>query len=170
MALIAYEDFIKQNLGKPVEREDASNLDQCFDWAFAYLDDVLGVPRSAIRHLLALQIWTQATDETRTYFNLVPNTPTGTPPKGALVIFGTEVGPAGHVSLASGNNQGTTMLQSTDQNWAGHKYIEYIWHSYGGRQGVLGWLVPKVQIQPDYKTMYEKAQAKLDQIKGIVNS
>lgn len=135
------EELVAQNLGKPVEREDASNLDQCMDWAFAYVD-ALGIPRSAIRHLRAYQIWTEATAETKQYFDLIPNTPTGVPPKGALVIFDTTVGVSGHVCIASGNADGLKTFQSTDQNWNGHLYIEYIWHNYNG---VLGWLVPKVQ-------------------------
>lgn len=138
--MISYEDFIKANLGKSVEREDPTNVDQCVDWAFAYLDDVLGVPRSAIRHLRAYQIWTDATDETRKYFDLIPNTATNTPQKGDLVVFDTTVGVSGHICLASGNVSGVDTFQSTDENWNGHLYIEYIWHSYNG---VLGWLRPK---------------------------
>lgn len=160
--MINYEDFIKANLGKPVEREDPTNVDQCFDWAFAYLDDVLGISRSAIRHLRAYEIWTLATDETRKYFDLVANTPTGTPPKGALVIFGTAVGVSGHVCIATGSNEGITRFQSTDQNWNGHSYIEYVWHNY---TGVLGWLVPKSLPPSTTEPLATITQKELDQIR-----
>lgn len=137
------DQLIAQNLGKPVEKEDPSNLDQCFDWAFAYVD-VLGIPRSAIRHLRAYEIWTLATAETRQYFDLIPNSPSFIPQKGDMPIFGTEIGPSGHVSTATGIGNLNT-FQSADQNWNGHKYIEYITHSYGGSQGLLGVLRPKNQ-------------------------
>ncbi len=133
------DQLVAQNLGKPVEREDPTNVDQCFDWAFAYVD-ALGIPRSAIRHLRAYEIWTLATDETKKYFDFIPNTPAGVPQKGDMVIFGTAVGISGHVCVASGNNDGTKTFQSTDQNWNGHAYVEYVWHNY---TGVLGWLRPK---------------------------
>lgn len=165
MTMTDYESFIKINLGKPVEREDPSNPDQCFDWAFAYLDDVLGVPRSAIRHLHAYEIWTKATDETRKYFDLIPNSPTNVPPKGAIVVFGTEVGPSGHVCIASGNTDGTKAFQSTDENWNGHKYIEYVWHTYGGKNGVLGWLVKKNASTGTTEPMVTIPQKELDTIR-----
>ncbi len=133
------DQLVTQNLGKPVEREDPTNVDQCFDWAFAYID-ALSIPRTTIRHLRAYEIWTLATDETRRYFDLIPNTPTAVPQKGDIVIFDTTVGVSGHVCIASGNNDGTKTFQSTDQNWNGHLFIEYIWHNY---TGVLGWLRPK---------------------------
>lgn len=142
--MIDYESFIKNNLGKAVEREDSTNLNQCFDWAFAYLDDVLEVPRSSIRHLRAYEIWTLATDETKKYFDLIPNSPIAVPQKGDIVVFGTAVGVSGHVCIASGNNQGTTQFQSTDQNWGNHSFVEYIWHNY---VGVFGWLRKK-QVAP----------------------
>lgn len=143
-----FDDLVKQSLGKAIEREDPANYAQCMDWAFAYCD-ALDIPRDTIRHLHAYEVWILATDETRKYFDLIPNSPIGTPQKGDLVIFGTAVGVSGHICVASGSNNGTTTFQSTDQNWNGHSYIEYIWHDYGpqigDRRGVLGWLRPKPQ-------------------------
>lgn len=142
------DDLVLQNLGKPVEREDPSNYAQCMDWAFAYCD-ALGIPREAIRHLHAFEVWTLASDVTKKYFDLIPNTASFVPQKGDLVIFGTAVGVSGHICIASGNNSGTQTFQSTDENWSGHAYIEYIWHNYGpqtgDKRGVLGVLRPKVQ-------------------------
>lgn len=130
-----FEQLVAQNLGKPVEKEDPTNVDQCMDWIFAYVD-ALGIPRSTVRHLLAYQVWTQATNETRQYFDLIPNTTTFVPKKGDIGVFGTGVGTAGHVCLTDGNGD-TKTFQSADQNWNGHKYIEYIWHNYNSFLGVL---------------------------------
>lgn len=146
------DQLIAQNLGKPVEREDPSNLDQCFDWAFAYVD-ALGIPRSAIRHLLASQIWTDATVLTKQYFELIPNTPDFVPQKGDMPVFGTEIGKAGHVCLATGLGD-TNKFQSADENWNGHLYVEYVWHTYGGNQGLLGVLRPKNQGGGTVTNMY----------------
>ncbi len=157
----ALDQLVTANLGKPVEREDASNLDQCYDWFFAYCD-ALKIPRDAVRHLYAYEIWTKATDQTRQYFDLIPNTPTGVPQKADVPIFDTTVGTAGHVCVADGNVSGTTTFQSTDQNWNGHKYVEYIWHNYNG---CLGWLRPKVSSTGTTVPMATISQADLDAIR-----
>jgi hypothetical protein len=154
------EQLVKDNLGKPVEREDASNLDQCYDWFFAYCD-AIGVPRAAVRHLRAYEIWTLANDETKKYFDLIPNSPTFVPQKWDVGIFGTAVGVSGHVCVCSGNNSGLDTFQSTDQNWAGHAYVEYIWHNYNGFLGVLR---PKVQATP--VVVPSDTQAIIDQLRA----
>jgi len=129
--------IFNQYLGKPVEAEDPGNLWQCFDWAFKYCDEI-GVPRSAIRHLNAYQIWTEPTDETLQYFDYIPNTFSGIPHLGDIVVFSTLVGSSGHVSIATGEGS-TTSFKSTDQNWGGIKKVVYVTHNY---EGVLGWLRP----------------------------
>lgn len=135
-----FDKFATTWLGKPLEAEDPSNLDQCFDEAFAWID-VLGIPREAIRHLHAYQIWTVPNDLTRRHFEMIPNTPTGVPQKGDVVVFGQGVGVSGHVSIASGKGD-TKTFQSLDQNWGGHKFVEYVTHNYD-LGPVLGWLRPK---------------------------
>lgn len=152
------DELVTQSLGKAIEKEDASNYAQCFDWAFAYVD-ILNIPRSSIRHLRAYEIWTLATAETKQYFDLIPNTPTGTPQKGDMPIFDNTIGVSGHVCIASGNNSGTTTFQSTDQNWNGDLFIKYVWHNYNG---VLGWLRPKASSTPG--PMATITQAELDKV------
>lgn len=154
------EQLVKDNLGKPVEREDASNLDQCYDWFFAYCD-AIGVPRAAVRHLRAYEIWTLANDETKKYFDLIPNSQTFVPQKWDVGIFGTDVGVSGHVCICSGNNSGLDTFQSTDQNWNGHAYVEYIWHNYNGFLGVLR---PKTQAVQTPTTSDQ--QAIIDQLRA----
>lgn len=141
------QDFFNQWLGKPVEVEDPTALDQCMDWAFKYCDDFLHIDHSAIRHQFAYQVFTAATDLTRQFFTLVLNTPDGVPPAGALPIFDQTVGPAGHICVATGKGD-TNSFISTDQNWNGHAYVEEVTHSYNG---VIGWLVPNV-IPPSVPT------------------
>lgn len=93
-----YQDILDRYVGKPVEAEDPSNLHQCLDWAFKFCDEIQ-VPRETIRHLYAYEIWTKPNDLTLQYFDYVPNTPNGQPVLGDIVVFGTGVGVAGHVSI-----------------------------------------------------------------------
>jgi hypothetical protein len=134
-----YQEILDRYVGKEVEAEDASNKDQCMDWAFKYCDEI-GVDRAAIRHLHAYQAFTQPNDLTLKYFDYIPNTPNGVPQLGDIIIFGTGVGIAGHIAVVQSAD--THNIKSLDQNWNGHHFCEYINHPY---DNVLGWLRPKSQ-------------------------
>lgn len=143
------DELVQANLGKSVEVEDPSNLNQCYDWFFAYCD-ALNIPRSSVRHLRAYEIFTLATDETRKYWSVIPYDGKNRPQKGDVVLFGQIVGPSGHVCIASGNiDENAKTFQSTDQNWNGHPFVEYIWHTFNG---VLGWLRPTITVNVESKT------------------
>ncbi len=137
-----YKKFFDLYNGKPVEVEDPTNPDQCFDLAFAWVD-FLGIPRESIRHLYAYQIYTEPNDLTVKYFEFIPNTANGVPKAGDIVIFNTGVGVAGHVSIGSGRGDANTVT-TFDQNWNGHKYAEEIKHPY---TNIMGWLRVR-QITP----------------------
>lgn len=152
------QQFINETQGRFIEKEDASNYAQCFDLVFAWCDK-LGIPRSAIRHLRAYEIWTLANDETRKYFDLVPNGPTNIPPAGSIAVFSQLVGPAGHTSVTLPQSNSND-LYSLDQNWATPKYTRVVQHTK--YNGVIGWLVPKQQTNTD--------DQKEQRIKDILNS
>lgn len=142
-----FTDFQAQVLGKPIEVEDPTNLDQCFDLAFAWCD-FIKVPRETIRHLRAFQIWTQPQDSTLQYFDYIPNTPNGVPPEGSIIVFSDAVGVSGHVCIGTGKGD-KNGFTSLDQNWAGAQYAKLVDHVY---TSVLGWLVrkqlPVVSVDP----------------------
>lgn len=174
--------------GSHVEVSDDSNINQCFDLAllWAYCN---GIPKAAIAHLYAKQIWTQATDLTRQYFDLIPNTPTGVPQKGDMMIFdASPVNIAGHVSIANGVGDINT-FQSLDQNWVWQQRPTIITHNYDNPR-VLGWLRVKqtpttpspitdqskydfgqgygvIELQAGRSALQDKT-SKLNQIKNIV--
>lgn len=152
-----YNQFFNEVNGKFIEKEDGSNYAQCFDLVFAWCDK-LGIPRSSIRHLRAYEIWTKATDETRKYFDLIPNGPTNIPPVGAIAVFSQLVGAAGHTSVTN-NQSNINDLYSLDQNWSFPKYTRVVNHAK--YNGVLGWLVPKQTNTDDQKEQ---------KIKDILNS
>jgi len=155
---MTYDQFFKKYNGQQVEREDSSNLNQCFDLAFAFCDEN-NIPRSSIRHLHADEIWNFASDETTKYFELIANSPTGVPQANDLVIWSKLVGPSGHVAIASGKGD-TNTFTSLDQNWSSIQHAREVLHNYNG---VLGWLriknlTPTPQPMPeeiDYKKMYK---------------
>lgn len=136
------QEFFDKYLNQPVEAEDPTNVDQCMDLAFKYCDE-MGIPRETIRHLLAYQVYTEPLDITLQYFELVPNTPNGVPQAGDMPIFGTIVGSAGHICIATGEGD-VNSFKSMDQNWNGVKKCVYITHDYpaptGTKTGILGWL------------------------------
>ena len=120
--------------------EDGVYPNQCMDLMHAYCIEVLGLDVSVLAAPTALQSFTNftATDK----FDRVLNTPSGVPPKGALVYFGTAIGPAGHVCIALGGN--TDGFDSFDSNWPVGHLPQVITHSY---VGCLGWLIPKNTVQ-----------------------
>lgn len=145
-----FDKFVQDNNGKPLEVEDPGAKDQCFDLALGWCD-ILGIPREAIRHQFASQIWTNPLDITLRYFEYIPNTSNGIPQKGDLVVF---AGIVGHVSAAFGKGDPNT-FDSFDQNWdtinfhdnQGNPICRTVTHDY---KQVLGWLRPRTQsVQSD---------------------
>lgn len=159
---MTFEDFYNQYNGKPVEKEDPTALDQCMDLIFAWVD-ALQVPRETVRHPVAYQVWTIPTALTNQYFTLIPNTPTGIPQKGDIIVFGTNVGPSGHVCIANGTGD-TNTFKSFDQNWNGHRFATTETHDYNG---CMGWL--RLKNTTDWQAKYNQLLAYVKQIQGIVN-
>lgn len=160
--------------GKSLEVSDPTNYAQCMDLAFAWCDKI-GVSRDAIHHLYAYQVFTMPSDVTLQYFNFIPNTPNGVPPAGALVVFGTSVGPAGHICIATDKCTSNTLV-SFDQNWDTKHFnagtnsngelipiCRIVTHTY---DGVLGWLVLK--SPPPVLEITDKTQIPLGLV-GEVN-
>jgi len=154
-----YNEFFSANNGKSVEVEDANNLWQCMDLAFAWVDK-LAIPRETIRHLYAYQVWKQPLDVTLQYFWYIPNTANGVPKMGDLVVFDAwATGIAGHIELGTG--VGSSMsYQGFSQNWGCQRYARLVTHSY---DGVLGWLRP-ITNAPTVNT-----QPLVDQITDLTN-
>lgn len=169
-----FDTFFAQNNNQSVEREDASALDQCMDLAFAWCD-ALGIPREAIRHQYAYQVWANPTDVTRQYFDLIPNNPNDTnkPSVGDLVVFKQTAGiPVGHISIESGKSDGYNAI-TFDENWDTPHYhhvdAQGNWIPYSrlvthaNYYGVAGWLHPKNQSTVNW-------DMKVDQVRNAINT
>lgn len=111
---------------------------QCMDLAAQYVQEVWSHSGWDIARGFAYQVWTQFDSlPVSKYAHRVPNTPTGVPPEGALMVWGTGIGSAGHISVVRGGSN-TNVFQSFDQNWNGHSYCEPVLHNYNY---VYGWIV-----------------------------
>ena len=139
-----FKQFIENIPNQAVEVSDKNNIYQCMDFAYLWLF-VLGFPKATIQHLYAYEVFTKATDLTRKYFEVIPNTPEFVPEQGDLGIFGTEVGVAGHICVI---DEGSTQSKvvSWDQNWAGIQRATKTTHTYGGKNGFLGVLRPRWEM------------------------
>jgi hypothetical protein len=156
--MASYQDFVNRWNRLPLEVEDPSNRDQCMDLAFGWTDE-LGIPREAIRHLYAYQVFTEPNDVTRQFFYLIHNTPGGVPAPGDLVVWrpnGRFTGSAGHIDMALEGSD-ANHFRAFDQNWAGHSYCEILSHPY---DDVIGWLHPKQTNQGDQEMVVDAALRK----------
>lgn len=154
-----FQAWFNQVNGKAIEAEDPSNKNQCMDLMFNWCD-FIGIPRETVRHYYAYQVFTQPNDMTRKYFDIVYNGPTNTPQVGDIVVFGQQVGLAGHVAIDTGKSNAKDVL-TEDQNWNGLLYARPITHY--NYYGVLGWLHPKQQTSPDGDDI------KVNKIQAVVN-
>jgi len=144
-----FNTFFNKWNGKPCEVNDPSNLNQCMDLAYAWLDE-LGVTRDAIRHLYASEVYVKPNDATVKYFEMIPNTAMAVPHIGDLVVFngyvyinGVKVN-VGHISVSNGEGDINT-FKTFDQNFLTTKNkCGIITHAY---TDVLGFLRFREPVQ-----------------------
>ena len=77
--------FIDNLNGQWIEVSDRTNSSQCMDLVYAFIF-CLDIPKATIQHLYAYQVYTEATDFTRQYFDLIPNLIDTVPQAGDLVV------------------------------------------------------------------------------------
>jgi hypothetical protein len=138
------EQFVNKYNGKGIDF-DGQFGNQCMDLAAKFVQEVWGHSGWDIARGFAYQVWTQFDSlPVSKYAHRVPNTPTGVPPEGALMVWGQGIGSAGHISVVRGGSN-TNVFQSFDQNWNGHQYCEPVLHSYNH---IYGWIVLNQATQP----------------------
>jgi FtsZ-binding cell division protein ZapB len=91
--------FIDNTIGQFIEVSYSPALYQCYDliylWTF-----VLDIPKSAIQHQYAYEAFTQASDFTRQYFDIIPNLKETIPQEGDIVVWNkTSSNIAGHIAV-----------------------------------------------------------------------
>jgi hypothetical protein len=132
--MISFDDFTNQWNGKGCDVDGYYGF-QCYDLAHRYAIDCVGkdIPSRAS----AKDLWDCDIDG----YDKIANTPEGVPSKGDIVIWGTAVGPWGHVAIFSSGD--SFSFTSFDQNWPVGTLCHFQQHNY---TGVLGWFHPKSQV------------------------
>ena len=124
---------------------DSGSRDQCVDLWRVYNLRVIGGPNVTGN---AVDYWTNYPTD---FYDKIPNTPTGVPKLGDVMIWGTSYGPYGHIAVCT-DIADTKGFTSFDQNDPAKSPCHYQPHNY---TGVLGWLRPKnlpqdnPQVDPD---------------------
>ena len=141
-----FDRFLANLINQKVEVSDASNINQCMDLAYNWTF-CLDIPKATIQRLYAYRVYTQASDLTRQYFDVIPNSATFVPQAGDLVVFsnrnlnGTYFNTAGHIGIANGSGD-IYRFRSFDQNWVPGQSALIVEHNYNNPK-LLGVLRPK---------------------------
>jgi len=160
-------DFISKYNGKKNDFDGAYGS-QCFDLFQFYNRDMFGggfVPGNG-----AVDIW--STYPTNIY-DKVPNTPTGVPTPGDVMIWGTNYGPYGHVAIVTRATVDNFTCLSQNDPAGRETYLK----DYPNYNGVLGWLHPKAKVVVDTIPTVDDCPAKLtqvtqerDRLNGVITS
>jgi len=138
------QEFFTAYLGLWVETNkgtDPTTHQQCIDAWRTYNRKVVGAPDIFGN---PPDIWNNYQTD---FYDKIPNTPTGFPQLGDVVIWGTNYGKYGHIAVCT-DIADTTTFTSFDQNDPLNTPCHYQPHKY---TGVLGWLRPK-HLPPEAST------------------
>src|SRR3990167_2685488 len=155
--------FVANTVGQFIEVSSSSALYQCMDLAYNWVF-CLGFPKATIQNQYAYQVFTAPKDITYQYFDLIPNTPTGIPQDGDIVVWNkTSANVAGHIAVALGGGT-TSKFKCFEQNAPTGTNAHIGEKSY---TNVLGWLRPKIQessvTEPNwFKTLLQEAGLTLE--------
>ena len=136
---MTFDEFIKKWNGKGIDFDGAYG-DQCMDLMHQYCVEVLGLSDGRILAASAAKdvYLNFANIFGNQYFDQIKNTPTGIPQKGDIILWGTGLGPDGHVAIFVGGD--ANKFKSFDQNFPIGSKCHLQDHNY---TGLLGWLHPK---------------------------
>ena len=112
---------------------------QCMDLYRQYCKDVLNTPQSPPVSGAA-EVWDNYLDK---YFVKIPNTITGIPKEGDIIIWNKQLNGYGHIAICQTAN--IWNFTSFDQNFPTSSKCHFQKHNY---KYVLGWLRPISQILP----------------------
>lgn len=132
---MSIDEFFSKYNNQYVEVSGSTAKWQCVDLANAYIRDVLGQP---------IIQYTNAEDfpnKIKSYGTWVKNTPTGIPPKGAIVVWDYSTNEWGHIAIATGKGT-TSTFESFDQNYPTGSKCHFVTHNYNS---VIGWLIPTIK-------------------------
>jgi hypothetical protein len=127
------QEFIAKYNLQGVDTDGAFGF-QCMDLMHRYCMDVLGLNSNALAAPAAKDVWLSNVPS-KEKFEAIANTPTNTPLPGDIILWGTGIGPYGHVAIVQKAN--VNDFTSFDQNFPTGTKSHLQNHTY---KGVLGWL------------------------------
>ena len=131
-----FGDFIIKYSGQPVDTDGAYGY-QCMDLMHKFKYDVLNLlDPTLLQAPAAKYVYLNFRAEWGTYFEKIPNTPTGVPKAGDIVLWN---GIDGHVAIFVNGN--VMDFISFDQNFPVGSLPHTQYHNY---YNVLGWLRKRV--------------------------
>ncbi|OPZ94161.1 MAG: putative cell wall hydrolase LytN precursor [Firmicutes bacterium ADurb.Bin419] len=141
------KQWLDAQVGKCLDHDGAYGY-QCVDLFNFYKEFIGGQDIGGVAY--AYQLWNNAGSG----WEKIPNTPDAVPQLGDIIIWGTEVGEAGHVAIFNEGDINTFV--SLDQNWPIGSCTHYQQHNYWG---VIGWLRSKNNQNMTDKQIQEKVWA-----------
>lgn len=129
---MSIQEFLDKYNGQGIDYDGFYGC-QCMDEFLQYNQDVVNAPRV---YGNAVDVWT---NYPTAFYDQIANTPDNFPQSGDVIIWGTGIGPYGHIAIVRDANVNT--FTSLDQNWDNAQFCQFITHNYNA---VLGWLRPKI--------------------------
>lgn len=136
------EQFVSYFNGQYVEVSYRPAQYQCMDLAYIWTA-LLGAPKASIQQSSANKVWDNASDLTREYFDLIPNTPDAIPQDGDIVVWNTKYGQYGHIGIAlSGGTKYRFRVFEQNNPIGTNAHIQE-----RGYTNISGWLRFKKQLE-----------------------
>lgn len=159
--------FVENLNGQFVEVSSKSALYQCMDLAYTWVF-CLDIPKATIQNTYAFEVFTKPKPITLEYFDLIPNTPSGFPIDGDIVVW--KGGEAGHIAVAlSGSTKDKLLIFEQNNPLGTNAHIQE-----RGYTNVLGWLRPKVVSESDplkwLKGMFLELGVDLNKAEGEIRA
>lgn len=151
---MTFDQFIQKYKGKGVDYDNFYGF-QCVDLIRQYIKEVLNQPQP--RGVIgAKDFWTnyESDPNLNQYFDKIPNTPSGVPSKGDIIIWGNTYGSYGHIAIVNWAN--VNQFQALSQNDPLGSLTILKNYNYNH---ILGWFSPKGDNMSDYEEAIRKAVA-----------
>jgi len=130
-------EFISKYSGKTIGYPGDSYKGECLSLVKQYMKEMFSFNPPASGCNGARCYWSIFPDPLSKYFTKVPNTPTGVPKSGDIVIWNEKAGGGyGHIAIVT--EASVNSFKSFDQNWGG-RHAHIVTHDYSN---VYGWLTP----------------------------
>ena len=146
---MSLQDFIDKYKGKKNDFDGVFGS-QCVDLYDFYCRDVIGAPIHYVTG--AKDIWE---NYPKTYFNRIPNTPTGIPQPGDVMIWGSDYGQWGHVAIVTEADVNKFKALSQNDPVGRKTHIKNYTYDF-----VLGWLQPVQNVNSSNNDMSNDLQKK----------